>query len=545
MRLTTTADYHVKHQFSQGARSCCSQLSLRKNLSFVFRMRRGRPAKVLPLVFNQYSFVAALTRSLRCIRTGTDMATTTVTKTQTRTHSGARASTRIRTCLQRRKRESKVKDRTVEGIAHVRTRAPTRTPLSLARQQELECSLESSNVTIPATRATRSSIASLASEPSTSGPSGSGSGSKHTSTEASDRSRSSNDSGRKSSGSCHEVQLVEHVIDGKCSSDIPVRKEASVKSRAKETPTKLSLEKVQTGLARYQAVRESFSSHHATDWDAHEAAPTATYDLVELPQNGFDFASIPLTETPLPPLRRRNEDRPSPETLRQARLKQLSRTIHEIDDELSAPPVPRDHHCPPLLRGHHDAPKTPYNGRGSYSRPAATGAPDNGREPPSPGRVNRARRRANVQIRPASLAIDRIVNLADRGYVVDILPWVAVLNLPLDTATRRVVKRYLTRDRGATTTGLGSRQMYHGSGAGSTFEQWCYISRLNMADIGLDGRRRSNNAAGLDESKDERHNVVLVPMTASMAEDLRDRRYCKAGEDETVSRKRDLGGNIA
>lgn len=473
------------------------------------------------------------------------MATTTTTKTQTRTHSGARASTRIRTRLQRRESESRVKDRTVEGIAHVRTRTLTKTSLSLASQQKLERSRKSAQVTIPTTRATRGSIASFASEPSTSGPSGSGTGSKHTSTGTSDRSRSSNDSGRKSSSSSHEVQLMEHVIDGKCSSHIPARKEGSFRSKTKKTPRRLSLEKVQTGLTKCQAVRESFSSHHAMDSAAHEAVATAAYDHIELPQNGFDFASIPLTETPLPPLRRRSEDRPSPQTLRQARLKQLSQTIHEIDDKLSAPPVPRDHHCPPLVRSYHDAPETPYNRHGSYSRQAATGAPDNGREPPSPGRVNRARRRANVQVRLASLAIDRIVSLADRGYVVDILPSVAVLNLPLNTATRRVVKRYLSRDRGATTTGLGSRQMYHSSGAGSTFEQWCYISRLNMAEIGLDGRRRSNNAAGLNDSKDERHNVVLVPMTASMADELRDRLHCKAGEDEIVSRKRDLGCNIA
>jgi len=463
-----------------------------------------------------------------------DMATTTITKTQTRSYPATRTSTGTRARVQCRKSEVKVKDKAVNDTDNTRTLSLIRTPSSFTKQQKLERRRKVSGVTIPTAYVVRGSTASVASEPSTSGPSGSGSGSKHTSTETSDRSRSSKGSGRKSSSSSPEVELVDDVKDRERRTRFFLRKEGTIKDKNGKRPRRLSLEKLPMGLSGYQAVRGSLTSNQGRKSPAHEVLPESTDDLIELPQDGFSFASIPLIEAPLPPLRRRSEDRPSPQTLRQARMKQLSQTIHEIDDELGAPPLPRDHNCPPMLRSHHDAPKTPYNSREPYARSAATGAPDGDSQPPSPGRAHRAKRRANVRIRLASLAIDRIVNLADRGYVVDILPSVAVLNLPLDTRTRQIIKRYLSRDRGTTVTGFGSWQSYHSSGSGSTFEQWCYVSRLNMADIGLDGRRRSNNDAGSNGTKDEQHSVVLVPLTAGMAEELRDGLYGKTKQGRTI-----------
>lgn len=191
---------------------------------------------------------------------------------------------------------------------NARTLPLTRTRPSLTKQQKLERRRKSSGVTVPTARAVRGSTASLASEPSTSGPSGSGSGSKHTSTETSDRSQSSKDSGRTSSGSSHEVALAEDVKERERRTHFFLRKEESITDKKGKRPKRLSLEKLPMGLSGYQAVRGSLTSNQGRKSPAHEAVPESTDNLIELPQDGFSFASIPLIEAPLPPLRRRSED---------------------------------------------------------------------------------------------------------------------------------------------------------------------------------------------------------------------------------------------
>jgi len=478
---------------------------------------------------------------------------TTITKMRTRTQA-KRASNGLakpQTRAQRRKNGLILRIKNVINTSKIRTLPRARTPLPLPppfkhplKPERLERNRTSSPNTNPSTRAARASVARLGSEPDSSGPDGSGSCSKHTSTETSDHSRGSKDSGRKSSGSAYEAQLIERVTDSEGRTSFLVHKEEIFKDKQKRRPCKLSLEKVQNELRGVRAVRESPTSVQARNSLEQEALPglsqILTREYIPLPQDEYDFASIPLTEAQLPPPRRRSEDRPSPRSLREARLKQLSQTIRELDAELSAPPLLRDHHCPPLIRSHYEAPRTPFN-----SQEQQACAPSGPSRPASPSPTSLPKRRVTVHIQVASLSAERIITLANRGYVIDILPSVAVHNLPLDTNTRLLVKRYLSRNRGTTITGFGRNQTRHDTTPGSTFEQWCYVSRLNMADIGLDGRRRSNNAARSDGKKDEKHNVVLVPLTAVMAEELRNLLYRESKQERVMLRRRNLGTEIA
>ncbi|KAK5938824.1 hypothetical protein PMZ80_009016 [Knufia obscura] len=482
----------------------------------------------------------------------------TVTKTRTRTKAKriSDVSAKPHTRAERRKNELKLRIKELNNTSNIRTLPVTRSPLSLPspfkhlpKPEKREQSRATSKSTIPSKRGVRGSVASFGSGPSSSGPSGSGSDVKHTSTETSDHSRSSKDSGRRVPGPTSELEVVHRTQGGRAGKSSLVRREVTNTSKHKKRPKKLSLdnlqktEKLHNQLNGIRAVRGSPTSAQARNSPGHEALPELsnmlTEDYIPLPQEDFDLASIPLTEAPLPPPRRRSEDHLSPKSLRQARLKQLSQTIREIDDELGAPPQPRDHHCPPLVRSHYDVPQTPFN-----SQEPQASAPSGPSQPTSPHTTHQPKRKPNVHIRLASLSHERIIGLANQGYIIDILPSVAVRNLPLDTRTRVLINRYISRPSGATITRFGPREARHVN-AESTFEQWCYISRLNMSDIGANGRRRSNNAAGFDGGKDEKHNVVLVPLTTEMANELRDGLYNGPKQEKVMMRRRSLGSKVA
>lgn len=217
--------------------------------------------------------------------------------------------------------------------------------------------------------------------------------------------------------------------------------------------------------------------------------------------------------------------RPSPRSLREARLKKLLESMGEAELGSDTNAL-RDHHCMPLLGGHHQG--------GSCSaaeHPCLTshGAPGGDSDPNSPAQqLNRPDQEPratepNVHFQLANLEAQRIADFAHQGYVLDILPSVAVQNLPLTPSTRQVVDTFLCHCRNGTIAGYGPYRRPCPPPVTNTWDQWAYVSRLAISDIGRDGRRRTL-AHIIDEAhekENEKWQVILVPLSSRQAMQLR------------------------
>ncbi|KAK5070073.1 hypothetical protein LTR64_001907 [Lithohypha guttulata] len=217
--------------------------------------------------------------------------------------------------------------------------------------------------------------------------------------------------------------------------------------------------------------------------------------------------------------------RPSPRSLREARLKKLLKSMAE--SELGSDTnVLRDHHCMPLLRGHYEGGS---RGAAERPRPVGHGAPSGDSDPNSPAQqLNHPDQEPratepNVHFRLANLGAERIADFAHQGYVVDIVPPVAVQNLPLTPSTRQVVDTFLCHGRNGTIAGYGPYRRSCAPPTANTWGQWAYVSRLAISDIGRDGRRRTlaHTTDEIHAKENEKWHVALVPLNSRQAIQLR------------------------
>lgn len=153
--------------------------------------------------------------------------------------------------------------------------------------------------------------------------------------------------------------------------------------------------------------------------------------------------------------------------------------------------------------------------------------------------------RANVEVRLANISIPGIAKYARNGYVVDIVSSFIVRELPMSHSTRVLAKKYIRWGQVEFMTGITDTTKWDRVDSGDPWQQWAYISRLPMADIGRDGRRRT--LTHIDEDAEEKSwTVLLVPLRAWQADDLREELLAHPIKDaDTRSRRQSLGSEIA
>lgn len=220
--------------------------------------------------------------------------------------------------------------------------------------------------------------------------------------------------------------------------------------------------------------------------------------------------------------------RPSPKSLREARIKRFSQptTLHSEHSAL------HDSHS---VRPFASYIPTPERSR-SNSRVSINN---------SGHQMRMFKGRANVNVTVANVSTAEIASYVRDGYVVDIISPFIVRKLPMSRNTRALVKRYVRWGQAQIDTGLVKTLQANVVDNESPWQQWAYISRLNMSDIGRDGRRRT--LTRIDESvEDESWTVLLVPLRKGQADNLRGKLQTRlAGDEDTSTRRRSLGSEIA
>lgn len=228
--------------------------------------------------------------------------------------------------------------------------------------------------------------------------------------------------------------------------------------------------------------------------------------------------------------------RPSPKSLREARLRRLS----QIQATQSHSELESIHEDPQRTRFASYV-STPERSRSNKELTLADTT-----SPPK-AKLNAASRRprADVKIRLSNLPVYDIARYARDGYVVDIVSSFIVRGLPMSRQTRDVAKQYIRWGQAQIATGIVNIEHRQELSGGSPWQQWAYISRLNMAEIGRDGRRRTLTSVD-DVAEEESWTVILVPLREAQAEGLREELLKRqTGGIEANRRRQSLGSDIA